>query len=298
MKSLSAIFPALLCVCAPAHALNSGASFLKIDTDARAVSMGSAYTALASGVSAIGYNPAGLSTAKAVELGFSHTSWIMESDHDFAGVAVPLKTPGLVLGLGITRFSNGSIDARGEDRSAGGSFSSYDQAISLITAKNMGRSRLGIAVKYIESAIAGEKAAAVAVDLGLNRALRGLPVQVGLSVQNLGTSMRYIDQKDPLPLSLSAGLLVSVIPGVNLAMDVRRRIYDKQDSISIGTEYGILSGFALRAGYMMNNGLAGARNKGFSAGAGLNLGGMGVDYAFTPFGNLGNAQKITLRKRF
>ncbi len=298
MKSTLLIFTVMAGFSLPAQALDSGATFLKIDTDARAVSMGSAYTALASGVGSIGYNPAGLSAASGVELGFSHANWIMDSMHDFAGVAVPMKTPGLVLGMGITRFSNGSMESRGEDRSAGANFSSYDQAVSLISARRVGGSRLGLAVKYIESEIAGERANAVAVDLGLSRALRGLPLTVGFSVQNLGTSMKYIDQKDPLPLSLSAGVMFSVVPGINLAMDLRRRVYDRQNSVSIGTEYGVLKGFALRTGYLMNNGLAGTRNKGLSAGAGLNIGGMGVDYAFTPFGELGNAQRITLKTEF
>ena len=66
----------------PAAALESGAQFLKIDTDARAVSMGAAYTALASGVESLAYNPAGLSAVKGVELGFSHTNWLMDSRHD------------------------------------------------------------------------------------------------------------------------------------------------------------------------------------------------------------------------
>lgn len=298
MKAFYLAMPLLFSLSGPAHALNTGASFLKIDTDARAVSMGSAYTALASGVNSMGYNPAGLASAKGVELGFSHTNWIMDSRHDFIGAAMPLKTPGLVLGLGFTRFSNGSIDSRNEDRSAGGSFSSYDQSVSFASAMSFGRSRIGLGVKYIAGAIAGAKASAFAVDMGLNRALRNLPVSLGLAVQNLGTPMKYMDQKDQLPLSLSVGMLVSVVPGFNLSLDLKRLVYDKENRISVGTEYGVIPGVALRTGYLLNNGLVSGRTKGFSAGAGLNIGGMGLDYAFTPYGEFGNAQKITVKKRF
>ncbi|PIS47421.1 MAG: hypothetical protein COT17_03530 [Elusimicrobia bacterium CG08_land_8_20_14_0_20_51_18] len=83
---------------------NSGADFLKIDTDARTVSMGSAYTAVSNSINSINYNPAGLSGLKNVELGLSHTSWIMDSKIDFAGVAVPLKKNGIALGFGFKRF--------------------------------------------------------------------------------------------------------------------------------------------------------------------------------------------------
>jgi hypothetical protein len=36
----------------------------------------------------------------------------------------------------------------------------------------------------------------------------------------------------------------------------------------------------------------------FSAGAGLKFWGMNMDYAMQPYGELGNTQKITLRKKF
>ena len=52
----------LLSLNAEAATLNSGAAFLKIGTGARPEAMGGAYTALADDVSALHYNPAGLSS--------------------------------------------------------------------------------------------------------------------------------------------------------------------------------------------------------------------------------------------
>ncbi|MBI4801834.1 MAG: PorV/PorQ family protein [Elusimicrobia bacterium] len=292
------ILSLLISFTSAANALGSGAQFLKIDTDARAVSMGAAYTALSSGVDSLAYNPAGLSTVKGVELGFSHTNWLMDSMHDFIGVALSVKGKPLAIGLGLTRLSNGSMDARNADRSAGGSFNSYDQAVTVGLADIIGKIRLGLNVKYIESAIAGTKARAGAVDIGFNRTMNNLPVGIGLSVQNLGTKMKYISQKDPLPLTVAAGLMFSVIPGVNLALDVKRQVYDKQTGVSFGTEYALLSGVALRAGYLTSNRAASMNNTGFSAGAGLNFWNTQLDYAVTPYGDLGNTQKITLKKKF
>ena len=288
------------------EALESGAEFLRIDTDARAVSMGSAYTAAADGVNAISYNPAGLASLRGVEFGFSHTNWLLDSKHDFIGIGMPmglgagsgLRGAGLAVGLGVTRLTSGSMETRGADRRASGSFSAYDQSVSIALARSMGVSRLGMAVKYVEGAIAGEKASAVAVDLGMTSGLGKLPVSAGLSVQNLGTPMKYISQKDPLPLTFAAGLLFNIVPGFNMALDVKRLIYDKQTDVSVGTEYSFIPGFALRTGYMMNNAVIDTRNRGFSVGAGVNLLGTQVDYSVTPFGVLGDAQKITLKKKF
>ncbi|HBB67598.1 MAG TPA: hypothetical protein DCZ93_09950 [Elusimicrobia bacterium] len=289
-----------------AFAASSGAAFLKIDSDARAVSMGSAYTALASGVSAMSYNISGISFAGRPEVGFSHTSWLMDSNHDFVGVALPLKggnSPAggnrWVAGLGLTRLSNSSTEVRNADRSVGGSFSAYDQSVSVGLARALGRTRLGMGIKYLESSIAGEKAATVAVDMGFSRSLNTrLPLSLGLSVQNLGRGMRYISQRDPLPLSLSAGLSSAIIPGLNLAVDVRRLVYDKQTSVSLGTEYAVFSGLSLRSGYLTRAAATEVKGGGISAGVGLNIMNASLDYSVTPYGELGNTQKITLKKSF
>ena len=273
--------------------------------------MGSAYTALAEGAGALAYNPAGMSSLKSVEVGFSHTNWLMDSKHDFVGIAVPVGHKmesvkqeglgGMVMGVGLTRLTNASIETRNADRSLGGGFASYDQSISIGMARSFGKSRIGLGVKYIESVIADAKAKAGAVDLGYGRTLGRLPLSLGLAVQNLGTPMKYISQKDPLPLSFSAGMAVRAFGGFSLALDVRRLVYDKQNKVSIGTEYAVLSGFALRSGYMMGNSVkreADNGKNGFSLGAGLNFWNAQLDYAVTPYGELGNAQKITIKKQF
>ena len=280
-------------------ALGTGAEFLKIDTDAKAVSMGSAYTAMADGVEAMRYNPSGLAGMKQVELGFSHTSWLLDTQHDFIGVAMPAgKRSGMTIGLGLTRLSNGRIDSRNADRSVGNSHTAYDQAITASFAGQIKKTKVGIGAKYIESSLAGEKASAVAFDLGLMHGLGRLPLSVGLSVQNLGTPMKYISQKDPLPLTFAAGILVNVIPGFNMAMDVKRMVYDKRTDVSFGTEYSVLPMISLRTGYLMNNSRAGTGLNAINIGAGVNFWGTQFDYAVSPYGDLGNTQKITLKKKF
>jgi len=309
MQKISIILLLLLSFNRAAYALESGTSFLKIDSDARAVSMGSAYTSLASGVGAMSYNIAGLSRVNSVEVGFSHTNWLMDSKHDFIGIALPIKPRGempggkpsnsWVAGLGITRLSNSSMEVRNADRSAGGSFSSYDQAISVGFGRVIGGNRLGLGIKYLESYIAGEKALGVAVDLGFSRTLNTyLPINIGLSMQNFGNGVKYLNQSDPLPLSFAAGISCSIIAGVTLSLDAKRMVYDKQTNISFGTEYALLSGFALRSGYLANTNLNSIKDKGFSAGVGFNIWSTNLDYSVTPYGGFGNTQKITLKRNF
>ncbi|MBI4803068.1 MAG: hypothetical protein HY796_11145 [Elusimicrobia bacterium] len=245
------------------NALQSGAEFLKIDTDAKAVAMGSAYTAMANGIDAIHYNPSGMAGLNRAEAGFSHTNWLLDSNHNFIGIAMPVsqgigdrvegrvKNTGMVMGLGFTRLTNGAMEGRASDRGRTSGFDAYDQSIALGAAKNFGHYALGGSVKYIQSAIAGSRASAFAVDIGAGRKLTGLPVYAALAVQNLGMPLKYISQKDPLYMIDLSG---------------------KRE--------------------------AGSVKGGFSAGIGMSLFNTGLDYSMSPFGEMGNVQKLSVKKKF
>lgn len=242
------------------------------------------------------YSPAGLSAITTPELAFSHSKWLMDANHDFMGFGMSVKN--MALGIGITRLSNGTIDGRDEDRGTGGGYSAYDQAVSL----GLAMGSFGGAVKYIQSSIAGEHAEAFAVDLGARHAIKGFPATIGIGVQNLGTGIRYLSQRDNLPLSVNAGLTVMALPGIALAFDVKRMVYDRQTVFSAGTEYAMMAtgsmGFALRGGYGLT-GITQSNNKnGLSVGAGIMALGAQLDYAMSPETGLGSVQRITLKKKF
>jgi len=296
MKNTIKIFSIILLVSTAAQAAQTGAQFLKIDTDARLSGMASAGVASALGVNALNYNPAGLSAINSPEVAFSHSQWLMDSSHDFIGFGMPVKK--MSLALGITRLSNGKMEARSDDGSAAGGYSAYDQAVSL----GFGFRNLGGAVKYIQSSIAGVKADAFAVDLGARQKLSRLPVTLGVGVQNLGTGMKYLSQRDNLPLSVNAGFTVAVLPGMGLSLDVKRLVYDKQTIFSAGTEYAIMTGndpgFALRGGYGLTGLTRDNGDSGLSVGAGVMALGAQLDYAVSPETGMGSVQRITLKKKF
>ena len=285
-------------------ALESGAEFLRIDTDARAGAMASAGAASASGISAMTYNPAGIVSIGRGEGSISHSAWYLGSAHDFVGAGFALPgAEGWRAGLSLNRLSSGSMEGRSADRSRSGGYSAYDQAVSLALARRYGAYSVGGAVKYIESSIAGIKGKGYAVDLGLKRGLKGVPATVGLSVQNLSAGIKYIDQRDRLPLSVSAGVMFMPIAGFMLNFDARRYIYDKYTAYSLGTEYALfggpesMSGLALRGGLIGGAGTQGGAGA-FTAGAGIKLLNADVDYAMSPEGRLGSTQRITLKKKF
>ncbi len=294
------IFSLLMLAAAAANAGSTGAQFLKIDTDARLSGMASAGVATALGINALTYNPAGLSAMSSAELAFSHSKWLMDSSHDYAGFGLPVSMWGLKskLAVGLTRLSNGKFDGRGDDGLATGGYTSYEQAVSLGFAAG----NIGGAVKYIQGNIAGERAATWAVDLGARKALSRLPVSIGLSVKNLGPGLKYMSQRDELPLSVNAGVSVVALPGVALSVNVNRLVNDKKTVLSAGTEYAMMTsgnmGFALRGGYGLTGLNSDNGKNGLSVGAGIMALGGQLDYAVTPETGLGSVQRITIRKSF
>src|SRR5690348_6207186 len=75
----------------PAAAQDTGAAFLKIGVGARPIAMGSAFTAQADDVNAIGWNPAGLGRMQRSELSATHTEWLSDLRYDFLGAALPTR---------------------------------------------------------------------------------------------------------------------------------------------------------------------------------------------------------------
>jgi len=283
------------------QALESGAEFLRIDTDARAGALSSGGTASAMGISAISYNPAGLASMAKGEAALSHSAWYLGSMHDFVGAGFGMAK-GWKLGLSFTRLSAGDMEGRTADRGKSGGYSAYDQAAGLAVAKQFGAYSAGGAVKYIESSIAGTKGTGYAVDLGLKRGFKAVPVSIGVAVQNIGPGIKYISQRDQLPLSVSAGVVFMPISGVMINFDAKRYVYDKYTAYSLGTEYALFGGASSAYGLSLRGGVNGQPEQGaagaFSAGAGIKFMNADLDYAMTPQGSLGGTQRITLKKKF
>src|SRR5262249_51344066 len=139
--------------------------FLKIGVGARPVAMGSAFTAIADDVSAIHWNPAGLSQIGTRELGAMDAQLFADTRLDFIGFAQPLK--GGTLAFSSLYLSQSPIEARGENREQLGTFTASDMALSASYARPVGDGiSLGLTGKYLQSRIAEASAQGWAVDAG------------------------------------------------------------------------------------------------------------------------------------
>ncbi len=273
----------------------TGAAFLKLGVGARAMGMGEAYTAEASSVDSLYWNPAGLINTWRPTLLVSYKPIVEDTAQSQAALALRHKNIGF--GAGYNGVSYKSIDAYDD---GGNELESYDAADhSGVVGVAIGSQKIsaGLVVKFIQSKIADESASAIAADAGI---LMESPLSPSifhaLVVKNLGGGIKFYEQEDALPLSATLGNSLKFKNRYTLTLDAIWRSKDKAAGAA-GLEYSFsgdrFSGLALRGGY--NTG----RNEidgmsGLSFGAGFGFGPAAIDYAWVPYGELGNSHAVSL----
>lgn len=312
---------ALLALCAvlaasPARAINdqagtSGAQFLKLGAGARAGAMADAFAARADDAYAAYYNPAGLTQLTGSQLAGAHTAYFQGINYEVLNFAVPFgrqaESSSHALAFGIYNLSVADIERRASDTTDPiGTFGASDGAYAVSYAYSPDRKlSVGLTGKYITQSLDGYRASAMAADAGVLYQLNPKgrrPVSVAAVVKNIGTRSGYVaGQSDPLPSAVTLGLAVSPLPKrLSLELDATK-YRDTNAFLSAGGEYTVpfneaIAG-ALRAGYSaQRKDLAGLN--GLSLGGGLTFHKAAFDFAWVPFGVLGDTFRYSLIIKF
>ncbi len=292
---------ALLLLAAPARA-EEGASFLKLGTGARAAAVGGAYTALGGDAAVIGWNPAGLARLEQREVTAAHAELLERTRLDFAAYAHP--TSNGTFAASMLYLSHGSFDGRDAFGRQTGRVSASDAVLAAAYAKKLEAFDIGVSFKFISSHIAEAQAQSGAVDAGVRRAvaeLKGGKVFAAAAVRNAGAGLSYGGVRSDLPLQLAAGS-AWVHPRGALSFDLVNGPYGSGTDAAFGGEYRVTNSFVFRAGYTTANQVAGGSGfdaaRGLSFGVGVERDGLGVDYAITPSGDLGQAHRFGLSWKF
>jgi hypothetical protein len=275
----------------------STAQFLKLGAGARASGMGGAFAGVANDATAIYWNPAGLGNLTSGALSVMHASWLDDINYEWAAYAQPLGGFG-VLGVGVQYLSYGTLTKLDSTGLEGDSFNPADMAATLSYAKKIGSFGLGINLKYISSKIV-DTAMAYGADIGIQQKL-GDKLTLGLVAQNMGSKMKFINEEDPLPMNIKFGGAYSIKSNWIAALDINSP-NDDDIAYAAGTEYVWAldnnMGIAGRIGYTTAAQDTGGVN-GISAGFGFNYKIYSVDYAYVPYGDLGNTQRTSLSIKF
>jgi hypothetical protein len=306
MKKILIVFVvSSVCLVKSFAAGTNSASFLKIRTSARSAAMAGAICAVGSGASALEGNPAGLintadktSSAKN-EVIFNHNEWFEGIRSEYVGYArqlndekekraIGLSSYYLYMGDTVRRKENGDPD--GTYGASNGMFAaSYAQSINSVNKDIL----VGASAKYISESIDSKSGAAYACDMGMIYK-RDSRTNLGISIKNLGSSMKMYTESFNLPLTLALGGGYLVKDNLLVATDLEQELGNSVIA-RFGGEYAINYGVdgdvKLRGGYIYT--AAKRADIGITMGFGVNLRNMCLDYAFVPFGDLGSTHRIS-----
>lgn len=289
----------------------SGAQFLKLGAGARAGAMGDSFSAMADDASAAYYNPAGLYQLTGSQILGAHTAYFQGMNYEVMQFAYPFgrqeKFSRHTFALGVYYLSVDRIERRVSDTTDPlGTFGAGDGAYSLSYAYAVSRQLgLGVTAKLISQSLDTYHASAFAADAGALYKLNpdgAMPLSLAFVLRNAGSRPRFAGREsDPLPTSQTVGLGLQVIPG-RLNLNVEGTKYrDTGTHGALGVEYlhpftDNVSG-AFRAGYnSQHNNISGIN--GLTLGTGINFYKATFDFAWLPFGNLGNTFRYSLLIKF
>lgn len=293
MLAISLIFFAV-----PAYASGTGttgAQFLRLGAGARPVAMGGAYTALADDVNGPQYNAAGIAWAKHKEAIAGYIDYLEGISYSYLGYIHPLPN-GSAIGLALAYLNSGAIDQTDLSGNTLGTFSSAQSLLLLTYADTIG-SKLswGSNLKVFQQKIEDEKANGYALDFGAIYKIWPR-LGFGVNVQNLGPGIKFVREKDPLPLTVKVGAAYIFIEDV-LTLSTDAKYLPKEESKvseNVGFEYWVSQNLALRVGYDTAN-ISDIENfNGVSAGMGFMFAGFNLNYAWMPYGILGDTHRFSV----
>jgi len=190
-----------------------------------------------------------------------------------------------------------------------GPFTPYDMALTVglacyVTGFNKDpedRFVLGATGKFVRSKIISADST-LSADIGLLTPLMlEKTFRMALTAQNIMGTLRFDKEETTLPLILRLGSLISISRYLNITADIIAA-RDYLPYLAVGSEARVRAyedmDLFLRAGFNTRavNDISGARNATF--GAGLRYRDYRLDYAFSPFGAIGSAHRISISMIF
>jgi len=267
-----------------------GAAFLKIPAGSRPIALGEAYTALATDINSIYWNPGGLVYSRNKEVLLMRNFWLLGTSYNYLAFSFPSHGYGS-FGLGVSYLGYGDFDAYDRHYQPQGNFSAYDMNISVSYSQVLTKTiSLGANFKYIMEKIEESSGKAFGLDVGARLRQQHSPLTFAFVIKNIGTSMKLDSEGYPLPISITVGGLYTYNKLI-LPLDLS---YSTDDGlqISLGSEYNLGNIMSIRGGYKWGATPGGL--SGFRAGCGFNFSKLYIDYAFAPYANFGSSHIFTL----
>jgi len=274
----------------------SGAIVLEQPVGARAPGMAEAYTAVGGEIGVLRYNPASLVSLLGREAGFSYQRGL--AGDSFMSFLYGQPTSVGVFGGAFSYYTMGDIDLIDLDGNEWTAKAEQDFVILVgFARKFLENLPMGINLKIVSSRLVEvETGTAFAIDLGglYYTAIEGLAG--GLAIRNLGTKLKFLDESDSLPLTISVGGAYQKAFGsqkILISVDFPFLVYEQEVTPAVGFEFDWREMIQGRIGYRFN-----IDDTGLALGMGFTYQNYFINYAFGLADRLENAHRVSLGVRF
>jgi hypothetical protein len=174
----------------------TSAEFLLLGASARGLSLGGAYAALATDISALYYNPAGIAQLSRPGAMLSSYSYIASTRYVWGGIAMPFGGGSKAVGVQIGNFgfSNQPVYTVENPNGDGTTYNVAETFAGVSLSQNFSdRFSAGVTAKVISDKLGKTSASAWAVDFGTNFHAQagGRPIRASFVIQNLGSSLKH-----------------------------------------------------------------------------------------------------------
>ena len=274
--------------------------FLKIPVSARAVGMGSAFTAIADDATATYWNPAGLVDLTRTQISLNQTWWPADINLSYAAAAFNLPFVPGTFGVSARALT---LDPQVErtvflPEGTGRTFDAGDMSFGVSYSKFFtDKFSSGGTVNFIHSGLAEKSVNTFSIDFGLIYRIGLWGMRLGMMIQSLGSKVDYDDRASKMPTVFKVGIAATPYQmGANNLQGVFEFSHpsDNKEMLNLGAEYGFNQFFFLRGGYNFN-----ADSQGLAAGFGLRVdtsqtSDLLFDYAWSDMDFLGNVHRVSL----
>lgn len=280
----------------------TGYNFLKVAPTAREAAMGNAAVGFSDDAFGIWYNPAGIVQQTAQQFGLGYISYVGGVQSGAISYVNPIKDK--VMGLGVYYLNSGTMKKTDEMGNELGTFgASYLDLNAAGGMKLMAdKLALGAGLKVLYGRIDTFWTAGIGVDLAasylLTKGLRG-----SLVARNIGFSAKAFEAThEKLPMDFALGFGYDASSTLRLSLEGYQPLDDKFE-VRAGAELWVSKFACLRAGLTtagsdLKDGGGWDLLAGVSAGLGVHVKMLELDYAYTPMVILGNVHRISLRYDF
>ncbi len=223
--------------------------FLRMGVGARALGMGSAFTALANDASAAYWNPAGLEHVRSAQFEFMNVDLPFDRRFNYISSAIPVRgmfTLGVSwVGLRITGIEGRSGNSAQPEYFFG---NSQDALFFSVGSSLNQHISFGGSVKLIRNNLDNDLATGLGFDAGMMLRVTDW-LSFGALAQDIGTDYRWKSGlTEGVPLTLRLGTAVEVYEGVTVSADVNRTSGQPM-TLHLGAEIRPVEMMPLRLGF-------------------------------------------------